>query len=93
MSKTMEAVANTIDAKIKGGVRSSLRHDSGHKHVSGEAIYADDIPEPPGTLQIYIAMSTRAHAAVTRLDVSKARSAPGVVCGRYHGAKTIAHRL
>ena len=65
-------------AAIDGGVRASLKHDSGHKHVSGEAVYVDDIREPPGTLQIYIAMSERAHALVKRLDVSKVRTAPGV---------------
>ena len=66
--------------KIEGGVASPLRHDSGHKHVTGAAIYTDDIPEPPGTLQIYIAMSERAHAAITRLDVAAVRSADGVAC-------------
>src|ERR1044072_5199219 len=69
---------NLQKAAIDGGVRAALRHDSGHKHVSGEAIYVDDIREPPGTLQIYIAMSERAHAAIRKLDVSKVRTAPGV---------------
>jgi xanthine dehydrogenase large subunit len=64
---------------IDGGVAAARQHDSGHKHVTGAAIYTDDIPEPPGTLQIYIAMSERAHAGVTRLDVSAVRTAPGVV--------------
>ena len=68
-------------AAIDGGVRTALKHDSGHKHVSGEAVYVDDIREPPGTLQIYIAMSERAHAAVRTLDVSKVRTAPGVAIG------------
>jgi xanthine dehydrogenase large subunit len=63
---------------IDGGAGAPRRHDSGHKHVTGAAIYTDDIPEPPGTLQIYIAMSERAHAAITRLDVSAVRAAPGV---------------
>ena len=47
---------------MKGGVRSAVAHDSAHKHVSGEAVYIDDIPEPPGTLQLYAAQSERAHA-------------------------------
>jgi xanthine dehydrogenase large subunit len=63
---------------IDGGLGAARGHDSGAKHVSGEAIYIDDIPEPPGTLQIYIAMSERAHAAIRSLDVSKVRTAPGV---------------
>jgi xanthine dehydrogenase large subunit len=65
---------------IEGGVTSPRRHDSGHKHVTGAAIYTDDIPEPPGTLHIYLAMSERAHAAITRLDVAAVRRAPGVAC-------------
>ena len=65
-------------ADIDGGVRAPRPHDSAHKHVSGAAIYTDDMPEPPGTLQIYIAMSGRAHARITSLDVSRVRTAPGV---------------
>jgi xanthine dehydrogenase large subunit len=67
-------------AAIDGGVADPRKHDSAHKHVTGAAIYTDDIPEPPGTLQIYIAMSQRAHAAITRLDVSAVRQASGVAC-------------
>jgi xanthine dehydrogenase large subunit len=63
---------------IEGGVGTPLGHDSGPKHVSGAAVYIDDIPEPPGTLHICIAMSERAHAAITTLDVSRVWSAPGV---------------
>jgi xanthine dehydrogenase large subunit len=65
---------------IEGGVQNALRHDSAHKHVTGLAIYTDDIPEPPGTLQVFIAQSKRAHAAVLNLDISKVLEAPGVAC-------------
>jgi xanthine dehydrogenase large subunit len=65
---------------IEGGVRGARQRDSAHKHVTGLAIYTDDIPEPPGTLQVFIAQSKRAHAAITKLDVSKVREAPGVAC-------------
>ena len=50
---------------VEGAVGTPLGHDSGSKHVSGEATYIDDIPEPPGTLHIYIAMSERAHAVAS----------------------------
>ncbi len=63
---------------IDGGVGAAVGHDSARKHVSGEAVYIDDIAEPPGTLHIYIAMSERAHAAVRTLDVSRVRAASGV---------------
>ncbi|NQU56638.1 MAG: xanthine dehydrogenase molybdopterin binding subunit [Rhodospirillales bacterium] len=66
--------------KISGGVHQSLRHDSGHKHVTGDAVYIADLSEPPGTLNVYIASSTRAHATITKMDLSAVRTAPGVVC-------------
>ncbi|MEF2546290.1 xanthine dehydrogenase molybdopterin binding subunit [Aurantimonas sp. E1-2-R+4] len=64
---------------IRGGVRTALAHDSGGKHVSGAARYVDDEPELPGTLQIYIAMSERAHARIVGMELDDVRSAPGVV--------------
>src|SRR3954453_6325348 len=55
-------------------------HDSAAKHVAGEAIYIDDLPEPTGLLHLHVGQSARAHARVTRLDLSAVRAAPGVVC-------------
>ena len=68
-----------VDVAVKGGVRNAVPHDSAHKHVSGEAIYVDDIPEPPGTLQLYAAQSERAHARIAKLDLSRVRTASGVI--------------
>ena len=68
------------EARIKGGVATPTAHDSGIKHVTGAARYTDDEPELPGTLQIYIAMSTRAHAKIAGLDLAAVRAAPGVAC-------------
>ena len=56
-----------------------IGHDSAPRHVSGEALYIDDIPEPPGLLHLYAGQSARAHAKVTKLDLSAVRAAPGVV--------------
>jgi xanthine dehydrogenase large subunit len=70
----------SADASVRGGVRRATAHDSARKHVSGEAVYVDDIPEPPGTLQLFAAQSERAHARITKIDVSRVRTAPGVVC-------------
>jgi xanthine dehydrogenase large subunit len=64
---------------IDGGVASPIEHDSAVKHVTGAALYVDDIATPLGTLEVYIAMSTRAHARVVSLDVSAVRRARGVV--------------
>lgn len=69
----------TERAWIEGGVGAALRHDSAALHVSGQAIYTDDIPEPRGTLHVYIATSTIAHGKITKLDVSRVGAAKGVV--------------
>ncbi|BBP43887.1 xanthine dehydrogenase molybdopterin binding subunit [Thiosulfativibrio zosterae] len=66
-------------AQLKSGVKAALQHDSALKHVSGEALYIDDLPEPKDCLHIYIAQSQHAHAKVTQLDVSAVKTAPGVV--------------
>jgi len=65
---------------IEGGVRTARRHDSGHKHVDGEAVFVDDIPTPADALIVQVAMSARAHARILGMDLSAVRSAPGVVC-------------
>lgn len=66
--------------KITGDVHEERRHDSAHLHVSGRAQYVDDLPEPVGCLHLYVAMSERAHADITLMDLSAVRTAPGVVC-------------
>ncbi|MFC4346383.1 xanthine dehydrogenase molybdopterin binding subunit [Kordiimonas lipolytica] len=65
---------------IKGAVHKELRHDSAHKHVSGEARYIDDLPEPKDLLHLYVAMSKKAHARITAMDLSAVKAAKGVVC-------------
>ena len=66
------------ETRIQGGVRDAIPHDSARKHVSGEAIYTDDIAEPPGTLHAYVLMSPRAHARIASIDVSAVVGVPGV---------------
>ena len=60
--------------KIDGGVATALAHDSAHKHVSGEAVYVDDIPELPGTLMAHVLMSDRPHARIASIDVTRAEA-------------------
>ena len=54
-------------------------HESAHLHVSGEAIYIDDMPELCGTLHAALGMGERAHARVLALDLAAVRAFPGVV--------------
>ncbi|UIJ74287.1 xanthine dehydrogenase molybdopterin binding subunit [Aurantimonas sp. HBX-1] len=69
----------THEAAIQGGVATPLAHDSAARHVAGTARYIDDEPELPGTLQVHIAMSERAHARIANIDLAAVRAAPGVV--------------
>ena len=57
----------------------SSKHDSGHKHVTGEAIYTDDIAEPRDLLHIAVGMSDQPHADFAIVDLDKVRTSPGVV--------------
>ena len=65
-------------ARAKGGVGVPLPHDSAPKHVTGEAVYTDDLPELPGTLHTAILLSSKAHARILRLDTAAAEAAAGV---------------
>ena len=66
-------------ATRRGAIGTPEPHESAHLHVSGEARYTDDIPEPRGTLHAAIGMSERAHAVVKSIDLDPVRAAPGVV--------------
>ena len=54
------------------------RHDSAHKHVTGGAVYIDDLVEPAGLLHVYFGISAQAHARITHLDLDPVRAAAGV---------------
>lgn len=66
-------------SSIKGAVGKSQPHDSGQKHVTGQAVYIDDISEPVGTLHAYLGLSQVAHGEITNVDFSDVEAAPGVI--------------
>ena len=59
-------------------VGQSLRHESAHLQVSGAAHYADDIPEPVGTLHAAFGLSPHAHARILGIELSAVRAHAGV---------------
>jgi xanthine dehydrogenase large subunit len=59
-------------------VHSALAHDSAVKHVTGAAVYVDDIREPSGLLHAYVGTSTVAHGRLRTLDLDKVRAMDGV---------------
>jgi xanthine dehydrogenase large subunit len=64
---------------VKGQVHTAHRHDSALKHVTGQALYIDDIAEPPGTLHAALVLSPVASGLLRKLDLSAAAACPGVV--------------
>jgi xanthine dehydrogenase large subunit len=59
-------------------VGQPLAHDSAVRHVTGEARYVDDLREPRDLLHAFVRLSERAHARVTKLDVSAVAASTGV---------------
>ena len=56
----------------------STRHESAHLHVSGQALYTDDIPLPSNTLHAAFGLSSIAHGRIRTLDLAPVQSFPGV---------------
>ena len=65
-------------ARSLGERESGLPHESGHKHVTGEAIYVDDATPGQAMLEVWPVCSPHAHARITRRDASSARAMPGI---------------
>ena len=53
-------------------------HESGHKHVTGEAIYTDDPPAGKHFLEVWPVCSPHARARILKRDASAARQMPGI---------------
>ncbi|MEY2537714.1 MAG: xanthine dehydrogenase large subunit [Verrucomicrobiota bacterium] len=66
-------------ARSLGEREPALPHESGHKHVTGEAIYVDDYTVGKDMLEVWPVCSPHAHARITRRDPTEARAMPGVV--------------
>ena len=57
----------------------STRHESAHLHVSGRALYADDIPLPARALHAAFGMSAIAHGKIRAMNLAPVLEFPGVV--------------
>ncbi len=62
-----------------GVVGRPLPHESAVGHVTGQARYTGDLPEPPGLLHGWPVMASHARARVVAIDGDAARATPGVV--------------
>ena len=61
-------------------VGRSVPHESAPLHVSGKALYIDDLPEMAGTLHAAPGLSTCARGRIRAMDLSAVRAYPGVRC-------------
>ncbi|HEX2860200.1 MAG TPA: xanthine dehydrogenase molybdopterin binding subunit, partial [Lacunisphaera sp.] len=57
----------------------ALRHESAVGHVTGQALYVDDVARRRPMLDVWPVMAPHARARILRRDVAAARKAPGVV--------------
>ena len=62
-----------MSERIQGAVHDPRTHDSARRHVSGEALYIDDLPEPAGLLHIQLGLSAKAHAMIVKVDLGPVR--------------------
>ncbi|WAC75064.1 xanthine dehydrogenase molybdopterin binding subunit [Roseateles sp. SL47] len=77
MNKPVDLPVTTAVPQPQVGV--SRAHESAHLHVSGEALYTDDIAEARGTLHAALGLSPVAHGRLLSVDVALLRRQPGVV--------------
>jgi xanthine dehydrogenase large subunit len=65
--------------ELEPSTSAAPRHDSALLHVSGRALYADDIVLPSNALHAAFGMSSIAHGRIRRMDLGPLLQLPGVV--------------
>ena len=66
-------------APLPGEVGAPRPHESAHLHVTGEAVYTDDIPEPGGTVHLALGLSPLARGVLRAIDRARLLAMPGVL--------------
>ncbi len=62
----------------EGAAHAAAPHDSAYRHVTGEALFVDDMPMPRGGQEAALVLSPHARARILSIDTAAARAAPGV---------------
>jgi len=75
----MDAPVKSAQAEVGNAVGQALPHDSAELHVTGQAAYTDDVPEPRDLLHIAVGMSREAHARIRNIELEAVRASAGVV--------------
>ncbi len=60
-------------------VGQAVPHESANAHVSGQARYTGDLPEPKNLLIAWPVQSPHAHAKILKLETAHAMDVPGVI--------------
>jgi len=68
-----------VAAALLPQVGVSRIHESAALHVSGEAVYTDDIAEAQGTLHAALGLSPAAHGRLISIDLELLQKQPGVL--------------
>jgi xanthine dehydrogenase large subunit len=71
--------AITEEPAVRNRMSAAPRHDSAHLHVSGRALYADDIPLPANTLHAAFGLSGIAHGRIREMDLAPLQRMAGVI--------------
>lgn len=67
-----------------GTVGQAFPHQSGPLHCTGEALYTDDIPLPPSTLEACLVLSSECGGILKGMDTEAALEVPGVIAVYTH---------
>lgn len=76
--KLYPMVEKPMASKETSAVGKPSTHQSGPLHVTGEALYCDDIPLPPRTLQAALLLSNQCGRTLESIDATPALGIPGV---------------
>jgi len=84
-NKEGSIAAGVLKAKKgKDEVGSPATHASGPLHCTGEALYTDDVPLPPGSLHASLIMATTCNTELLSIDSAIALETPGVIAVYTH---------
>ncbi len=74
-----ELLVEATQGRRSDGLGMPISHESAEKHVSGSALYVDDINGPENMLYGYVGLSEIARGTIKKIDLTHVRSAEGVV--------------
>ena len=74
-----ELLVEATQGRKSDGLGMPIIHESAEKHVSGSALYVDDINVSEDMLYAYVGLSEIARGTIKKIDLTHVRSAEGIV--------------